>query len=103
MDIKHINQNLANNRLNDPVRNQSQQAGSGRTAGNENAATADKVTLTSASSQIQDLEKAAKTAKPDNSERISALKAAIQDGSYKVDAEKVANKLIQTEALFSRV
>ncbi|HIE40555.1 MAG TPA: flagellar biosynthesis anti-sigma factor FlgM, partial [Thiomicrorhabdus sp.] len=34
--------------------------------------------------------------------RIAELKLAVQEGSYQVDAEKVANKLLQTEALFAR-
>ena len=62
----------------------------------------DKVTLTQAFSQVSNLEQKARSVDIDNSVRIAELKSAIQDGSYQVDAERVADKLMQTEALFAR-
>ena len=58
----------------------------------------DKVTI---SSSIQELEQQAKASRPDNSARIEELKQKIKDGSYQVDAEKVASKLIETELLLT--
>lgn len=99
MDIKSVNQNLVNNRLNDSGN------GSPKNAGAQNASqsnvSADKVTLTDVSTQVQTLEKQAAASTVDNSAKIEELKAAIKDGTYQVDAEKVANKLIQTEVLFA--
>ncbi|PLA74925.1 flagellar biosynthesis anti-sigma factor FlgM [Hydrogenovibrio sp. SC-1] len=100
MDIKNLNSGLVNSRLNES---------SQTTAKNPNAAnnskasdtTTDQVTLTSVSSQVKNLEEKAASSTVDNQEKINALKAAIQDGSYQVDAQSVANKLIQTEVLFA--
>lgn len=95
MDIKSINPNLANNRLNE-TSNGGQKGSAAATTSSE-AKSTDKVTLTS----VTDLEQKAQSASVDNSKRIEELKAAIKDGSYQVDAEKVAKKLIQTEVLFA--
>lgn len=97
MDIKSINQNTLNNRVGDAPGNQAR----GNASASAKNDAADKVTLTDMSSQVADLEKKAAASEIDNSEKIAELKAAIQEGSYQVDANKVASKLIQTEALFS--
>ncbi|BBP45501.1 hypothetical protein THMIRHAS_08740 [Thiosulfatimonas sediminis] len=62
----------------------------------------DKVTLTDVQSQIRALEDKAKNVHADNSDRIAQLREAISSGSYQVDAQKVADKLMQTEVLFAR-
>lgn len=62
----------------------------------------DKVTLTATTQQAKGLEKKAEDAKVDNSEKIKALKLAIEKGEYKVDADAVAKKLIQTELAFQK-
>lgn len=99
MDIKNINSSLVNNRLNDS----SQTAAKNPNAGNLKASekNTDQVTLTSVSSQVKNLEEKAANSTVDNQEKIAALKAAIKDGSYQVDAQSVANRLIQTEVLFA--
>lgn len=95
MDIKSINPNLTNNRLNESANNG--QKGSAASSSSSEAKSTDKVTLTG----VTDLEKKVQESSVDNSTRIEELKAAIKDGSYQVDAEKVAKKLIQTEVLFA--
>jgi len=99
MDIKNINASLVNNRLNDS----SQQAAKNPSSANLKTSdkSADQVTLTSVSSQVKNLEEKAANSSIDNQGRIEALKAAIKDGSYQVNAQSVANKLIQTEVLFA--
>lgn len=99
MDIKNINQSLVNNRLNDSANNSPK----GNAASNPSSTSksTDKVTLTDVSSQVNGLEKKAAASDIDNSARIAELREAIKDGSYQVDAEKVANKLIQTEVLLA--
>lgn len=99
MDIKNINQSLVNNRLNDSANNSPK---GNATQGSSTASKdADKVTLTDVSSQVSNLEKKAAASTIDNSERIAELREAIKDGSYQVNAEKVANKLIQNEILLA--
>jgi negative regulator of flagellin synthesis FlgM len=100
MDIKNINNNLMNNsRLNDSAKPAEKALASQQEA---TKAPADKVTLTSLSNQIRDIEKRAQMATTSNDARIAELKQAINDGSYKVDANSVADKLIKTELLLAR-
>lgn len=99
MDIKNINQNLVNGRLNESGNGAPKNAG-GQNVAQPNTNT-DKVTLTDVSTQMQTLEKQAAASPVDNSAKIEELKAAIQDGRYQVNAESVAHKLIQTETLFT--
>ncbi len=95
MDIKSISTGL-NARTTDNNQPQVTKA----TGQNDTAAKAatDKVTI---SSSVQDLEQQAKTSSVDNSARIERLRHAIEDGSYKIDAEKVATKLIETELILA--
>lgn len=95
MDIKSISNGL-NSRV---TENQNQTAKSGgQTNSVANKEVGDKVTI---SSSVKELEQQAKISSVDNSARIEKLKQAIQDGSYQVDAEKVASKLIETELLLA--
>jgi negative regulator of flagellin synthesis FlgM len=66
------------------------------------AASADKVTLTATTQQAKSLEKKMDEARVDNSEKIKALKLAIENGEYEVDTDSVAKKLLQTEFAFAR-
>lgn len=99
MDIKNINQSLVNNRLNDSANNSPKSNTSSATSNGSKET--DKVTLTDVSSQVSNLEKQAAASTIDNSARIAELRESIKDGTYQVDAEKVANKLIQTEVLLA--
>jgi len=101
MDIKNINNNLTLNRPNDSTKPSNTEESKG--SAKNNLVNTDKVTLTQAMTQMSHLERSARDVSTDNSARIAELKLAIQDGSYQVDAESVANKLLQTEALFARV
>ncbi len=88
------------NRSNDSFK--SSNKGENDASANNTLTNTDKVTLTQAMTQMNNLEQTARSVSTDNSSRIAELKLAIQEGSYQVDAEKVANKLLQTEALFAR-
>lgn len=100
MDIKNVNNNVVTNRSNESVKPSGKDATD--TSAKDASVQADKVTLTQAISQVSNLEQTARSVNTDNSARIAEIKSAIQDGSYKVDAESVADKLMQTEALFAR-
>ncbi|WP_319381901.1 flagellar biosynthesis anti-sigma factor FlgM [Thiomicrorhabdus sp.] len=62
----------------------------------------DKVTLTGGLGQVKELQAKAESMPIDNSQRISELKAAIADGSYQVNADSVASKLMQTENMLAK-
>lgn len=95
MDIKTISNNGLGARPSD-----SGNAGraNNAVASGTQAKPTDKVTLTAST---HELEQKALNANVDNSEKIARLKQAIQEGSYEVNAQKVASKLIETEALIA--
>jgi len=100
MDIKNLTTGAPATRANDAVKVPTRDVDSGKQA---SSPTSDRVTLTDALSQVRELESISQDVNIDNSARIASLKAAIQDGSYQVDAQRIADKLIQTEALFAKV
>ncbi|WP_127470429.1 flagellar biosynthesis anti-sigma factor FlgM [Thiomicrorhabdus aquaedulcis] len=105
MDIKNVNSSPLSSRSAEQTK-AADKDGMANAQGSINlglTANTDKVTLTNTLSQVRDLEQKAQSVNIDNSERILALKAAIQDGSYQVNPEKIADKLMQTEALFARL
>ncbi|MGZ5619941.1 MAG: flagellar biosynthesis anti-sigma factor FlgM [Methylobacter sp.] len=58
----------------------------------------DKVALTTT---VQEIKKAfgSSSASPVNTDRVNAVRKAIADGNYSINAEKIAKKLIQFEKL----
>lgn len=110
MNIKNISQNITNAAHNDTARKaeevRAQNAKNPSPASEQSKAAAtvsgDKVTLTATSQQAKSLEKKMDEARVDNSEKIKALKLAIEKGEYKVDTDAVAKKLIQTEFAFAQ-
>lgn len=101
MDIKNLNPGVVQSRSTESVKNPGKESTENSSASASQTNT-DKVTLTQAFAQVSSLEQKAQSVDIDNSARIAELKSAIQDGSYQVDAERIADKLMQTEALFSR-
>jgi negative regulator of flagellin synthesis FlgM len=57
----------------------------------------DTVSLTNTATQLQSLQQTLSNVPEVNAERVEALRAAIADGTYKVDPEKVAQNLIEFE------
>lgn len=101
MDIKNLTTGVNAGRSNEV--NKPQERGSGQNTASANVAeSTDRVTLTDVLSQVRDLEAKSQSIEIDNAARIAQIKAAIADGSYQVDAKKIAEKLLQTEALFSK-
>lgn len=101
MDIKNLTNNVSAGRNSDAVKPQEKSADNSSSS-TSSATVSDRVTLTDVLSQVRELESKSQEVKIDNAERIAAIKAAINDGSYQVDAQRIAEKLIQTEALFAK-
>ena len=57
----------------------------------------DTVSLTSEATQLQSLQKTIEDTPVVNSERVEALRAAIADGSYTVDASELAQNIVDFE------
>ena len=63
----------------------------------EGPAAADKISLTDAVSRLQKLEQRLADLPVVDSQRVEALKKTIAEGSYNVDAERVAQELLALE------
>jgi negative regulator of flagellin synthesis FlgM len=65
--------------------------------GNENPknTSADTLNLSETAIKLSQLD----SAPEDNAERIAALKAAVENGSYEIDASRIADKMIKMEGL----
>lgn len=65
--------------------------------GQGNESTVDTLSLTNTATQLQSLQQSLADAPVVDSDRVSALKAAISDGSYKVDSTQLAKNMINLE------
>lgn len=101
MDIKNLNTNVSSGRAPEQLKTQEKMTGASDLNAKASDGVADKVTLTGMLTQVRDLEQKADKVNIDNSDRIASLKASIADGSYQVNAQKVAEKLIQSDTLLS--
>jgi len=64
--------------------------------------TVDTVSLTETSAQLRSLESSLASLPVVDTQRVESIKQAIADGSYQVDAQTVADKLIDFEATLDR-
>jgi negative regulator of flagellin synthesis FlgM len=62
-----------------------------------NSSAVDTVSLTDTATQLQSLQQTLADAPVVNNDRVSALKAAIAEGSYNVDPAELANNMINFE------
>lgn len=105
MDIKNVQSSLLNNRINDNQKSLDKANNAPQTGKSEqNVAQpgGDRVTLTSFSTQMLDMEKRAPDADSSNEARIAELKRAIQDGDYEVNTSRVAEKFLNMERLMAQ-
>ncbi len=58
----------------------------------------DKVSLTHTAAKLKDIEKRLAGESPVDSDRVNAMKSAIANGDYRVNAERVADKMIDFES-----
>jgi negative regulator of flagellin synthesis FlgM len=62
------------------------------------SSTADQVTLTGSAITLQKLGEAVANAPVVNTQKVATVKTSVQNGTYKVDAGRVADKMIQFES-----
>ncbi len=82
-----------------PVENQNTNpSGAGQAeAGNSAAAQGDRVSLTDSARQLQALENQVASQPVVDSQRVDAVRQAIADGSFDINADRIADKLISIE------
>lgn len=67
-------------------------------SGENRSETADQITLTSAARRLSDLNQTVNDQPAVDRDRVAMLRQAIQDGSYQVNADKIADKLLALDA-----
>ena len=72
--------------------------GEGSTASASTSQTGDHVTLTDSARSLQRIEQAVAQAPVVNTSKVAAVKQAVSDGTYKIDAGRVAGKILQFES-----
>jgi negative regulator of flagellin synthesis FlgM len=72
-------------------------AASTSTAASSSSSTADQVTLTDSAITLQKLGEAVANAPVVNTQKVATVKTSVQNGTYKVDAGRVADKILQFE------
>lgn len=65
---------------------------------NTNTSGSDKVSLTKTAARLKDIEQKLSGQPPVDTQRVNEMKTALANGSYNVDAEKVADKMMNFEA-----
>ncbi|MCC2606288.1 flagellar biosynthesis anti-sigma factor FlgM [Planctobacterium marinum] len=89
---------LESQRLNQQQTQQGQSANTAQQAQTASAAPRqDSVSLTQSAQQLANVQKKGNDA-PVNQDKVDKLKAAIQNGSYKIDAEQLASKISKAES-----
>lgn len=69
-----------------------------RSAERGDATTQDQVTLTEPAQQIRAIREAAFESPEVDEARVRSVQAAIEDGSYKIDSSRIAERLLEFEA-----
>ncbi|MCG5535726.1 flagellar biosynthesis anti-sigma factor FlgM [Ectothiorhodospira mobilis] len=99
IEIKNLNQPQARGAGDARNTPEAPRGGRGNAGGTAPTGPGDKVTLTETARRLSDLEQSA-TAQPEvNSERVEALRQAIAEGRYEVDARAVAEKIMNAERM----
>ncbi|WP_126453729.1 flagellar biosynthesis anti-sigma factor FlgM [Sulfuriflexus mobilis] len=94
---QNSNNTILNNRTERPEANVSRDEASNDQQETGRPSTADTVSLTNASAQLRSLENTLAELPVVDTQRVESIKQALADGSYQVDAQRVADKLIDLE------
>lgn len=101
MEINGLNSNQANASKAKP----GQKVGAGDSGVKNSAPAADSgrgetVKISAEAQALSRVSQQMETDAPVNQEKVDALRAAIADGSYKVDAQSIARKMLESDSLF---
>ena len=95
LNNSQVQRNGDGNRLQDPAsRNQGPAS---KDDPSRAPAAGDRVTLTQTAQQMQEMEAAVRRAPEVDSDRVQAIKTAIANGEYTIDANRIAEKLMRIE------
>ena len=95
LNNNQVQRNGDGNRLQDPAaRNQ---GSAPQDSPSRAPAAGDRVTLTQTAQQMQELEAAVRREPVVDNNRVQALKTAIANGEYSIDANRIAEKLMRIE------
>jgi len=104
MAINSISSNVGNKQVNVNEQQSQRITGKSNTGSSQNNATnvsADTVNLTGTASKLRGLEQQLTELPVVDGQRVDAIKREIANGSYKIDAAKVADKMIEFESTIS--
>ena len=91
------NNTVQNNRSDRPAANIARDETTASQDETGRPSTSDTVSLTNAAAQISNLENTLAELPVVDTQRVDAIKQALADGSYQIDAERVADKLLSLE------
>jgi negative regulator of flagellin synthesis FlgM len=100
-DIKGPSGNLAAGAAYRPAGTEMQTDALQRRPAEEAANANDSVTLTGTASQLQALERAVAEVPEVDGERVSEVREAVADGTYRIDNERLASRLMRFEVMMS--
>ena len=101
-DITNINSNRAQLNSNQSSSVKSRNDANQSDASENSATQGDRVTLTNTASRLKDIEQQLSNASSIDSARVAEVQSAISNGEYKVDADRVADKMLAFEDFMNK-
>ena len=102
MDINGLNSNQTNankTRSGDRV-SASRESRVNVSANSETSSNADKVSISAEGKKLSQLSSQLGSDTPVNREKVDALRSAVSDGTYKIDPQNIAKKMLSDDSLF---
>jgi negative regulator of flagellin synthesis FlgM len=96
---------IGSNRTQQSGNRTAQRVDDGKTSSNISSNTtsgSDKVSLTKTAARLKDIEKTLSEQSPVDNSRVDDMKLALANGNYKVDADKIADKMMTFEAALDK-
>ncbi len=100
-DITNINSNRAQLNSNQSSSVKSRNEATQSSQADDSSAVGDRVTLTNAASRLQSIEQQLNSASSVDSDRVAEVQSAISNGDYTVDADRIADKMLDFEDFMS--